>query len=162
MMMITGLYSEILNKNTFIVKNRQISINDNFVVICTREKGSDGRFYFVDEDKTVVYSGIIASGSKNYKTPEGIYKIQRKLKNHMSTKYPEPSGINNMDYSLYFNGPIAMHAGNENAYSHGCVHLKRSDAKMLFKLLPIGTTVVVTKGYYHLHLSKNEKMYLFR
>ena len=152
----------IINKNTFIIQNKLTKINKDFIVVCTRENNSDGRYYYIDRDKTVVYSGIIASGAPMYKTPYGIYKVYYKKRYHMSTKYPEPSGVNNMDYSLFFNGGIALHQGNENAYSHGCIHLNKKDAALLFKLIKNGTRVIVLKGNYNKVLSKNERSYLLR
>jgi len=153
---------KIINRNTFIIKNKLKKINTDFIVICTREINSDGRYYYIDQDQTVVYSGIIASGAPQYKTPYGSYKVYYKKRYHMSTKYPEPSGINNMDYSLFFNKGIALHQGNENAYSHGCIHLNKKDATLLFKLIKNGTRVIVLKGNYNKVLSKNERSYLLR
>ncbi len=63
----------------------------------------------------------------------------------MSTKYPEPSGINNMDYSLFFKGGFALHQGNPRASSHGCVHVAPGMAQQLYTDARHGTTVIITR-----------------
>ena len=153
---------KIINKNVFLSGNKLQVIKNNFILVSVREKNSDGRYYFVDIDGTVVYSGIISSGSFNYKTPSGIYKIYHKKLKWMSTKYPDPSGLNNMNYSLFFHKGFALHQGNPNYMSHGCVHLSKKDAQMMFRYLKKGDTVIITRDSYIKFLSKIEKQYLLK
>jgi lipoprotein-anchoring transpeptidase ErfK/SrfK len=120
-----------------------------FVVVCVREKNSEGRIFLVNEFGECVADDIISSGAYGHRTPLGIHRITWKKRFHMSTKYPEPSGINNMDYSLFFTPQgHALHLGNVNAMSHGCIHVRPFMIQELFYQLDAGTPVIVMKGYY--------------
>ena len=70
----------------------------DFILVSVREIGSDGRFYAVDSDGTVWWSGPVTSGAPQFKSPSGIFPIIQKKRYHMSTVFPDPSGINNMNY----------------------------------------------------------------
>ena len=47
----------------------------NFIVVSVRERGSDGRFYAVDRDGTVWWSGPVTSGAPEFRSPSGIFTI---------------------------------------------------------------------------------------
>jgi lipoprotein-anchoring transpeptidase ErfK/SrfK len=118
----------------------------NFIVVEIQQNGS-GKYYAVDQDGLCWATGLISSGGKN--TPEGIYKILWKKEHHMSKKYPDPSGINNMDFSLFFsNAGLALHKGNVNRLSHGCVHVSAFDMKRLFKWATYKTKIVILRSPY--------------
>lgn len=122
---------------------------EEFIVISVRERGSDGRFYAVDRDGVVWWSGAITSGADDYKTPSGIYSIKYKRRYYMSKKYPDENGINNMDYSMFFtNQGHALHKGNTGWMSHGCIHIDPKDIKTIYNWAHNGTIVVVTKASY--------------
>lgn len=123
-------------------------IGKSFIVISLRERGADGRFYAVDKDGTVWLSGVISSGAKKHRTPEGKYKVYWKKRFHMSTKYPDESGINNMDYSMFFHKGYALHLGNVNAMSHGCIHVGDRDVRQLWNWANNGVIVLVTRSSY--------------
>jgi len=151
------------SKTEFINGNKHIDLyGKNFVVVSLREPGADGKYYYVDRDGTVVYAGIISSGARGYRTPEGIFNIYRKHKKYMSTKFPDPSGRNNMNYSMFFHRGFALHQGNPHYMSHGCIHLSSWDARTVFKHAPIGTPVVVTRDEYLPHLEPKEYQWLFK
>jgi lipoprotein-anchoring transpeptidase ErfK/SrfK len=123
---------------------------EEFIVITLREKGSDGRFYAVDADGIVWWSGPLTSGADDYKTPPGVYPVLYKKRFYMSKKYPDPSGINNMDYSIFFTKQgHAIHKGSVNWMSHGCIHIDPKDIPTLFRWAkPHKTKVVVMRGHY--------------
>lgn len=121
-----------------------------FIVVSVREPGSDGRFYAVDRDGIVWWTGIITSGADDYKTPSGIYTVLRKQRHYMSKKYPDEDGVNNMDFAIFFtNQGHALHMGSVNWMSHGCIHIAPKDIPVLFHWAKIGETrVVITRKTY--------------
>ena len=142
-----------ISKTEFVVNNgnkeRVVNLTGkNFIVISLRETGADGRIYSIDRDQTIWWSSVISSGAKGHRTPEGIYKVYFKKRFHMSTKYPDPSGRNNMNFSLFFHKGFALHQGNPNMMSHGCIHLDTITAKAMYNWSRNGLTVVVTKNSY--------------
>jgi len=74
----------------------------------------------------------ISGGSASHPTRRGVFPMSnRRLKNHTSSKYPIPPG--NMDFSLFFDGAIALHQGPPSEPSHGCIHVGKPHAESLFK-----------------------------
>jgi lipoprotein-anchoring transpeptidase ErfK/SrfK len=132
-----------------------------FIVVTLREKGSDGRFYAVDASGVVWWSGPLTSGADDYKTPPGIYPVLYKKRFYMSKKYPDPSGINNMDYSIFFTKQgHAIHKGSVNWMSHGCIHIDPKDIPALFRWAkPKKTIVVVMRGKYMKFARKDLMMF---
>ncbi len=140
--LITGLFAENyiypISKTEFVVGNNNGEkvvdlYGKNFIVISLREIGADGRVYAIDDFGTPWLTGIISSGAKGHRTPAGVYNIKYKRRFHMSTVYPAYNGINNMNRSLYFtNSGHAVHQGNPNASSHGCVHVGSRNMKSLW------------------------------
>ena len=121
----------------------------NFIVVSVREAGSDGRFYAVDVDGTVWWSGVITSGTLEFKTPSGIFTIFQKKRYHMSNDYPDESGVNNMDYMMKFTKRgHALHKGSVNWLSHGCIHIDPKDVPALYKWSNFKTKVVITRHSY--------------
>ncbi|ADV45365.1 L,D-transpeptidase [Nitratifractor salsuginis] len=121
----------------------------DFIVISLREKGADGAAYAVDGDGVVWWAASISSGAKGHETPSGIFPVLRKERYHMSKQHPDPKGVNNMDFSLFFtNRGHALHMGNTNAMSHGCIHVGEKGASAMFKWATPVTKVVVTREHY--------------
>ena len=121
----------------------------NFIFISVREEDSDGRFYAVDKDGTVWLSGGISSGEEVEFTPSGQWKALYKKRFYASKAYPEADGSNNMDYSIFFtNWGHAIHKGNINSTSHGCIHVEENDIRRLFKWSKVGMTVLVSRHRY--------------
>ena len=121
----------------------------NFIVVSVREVGSDGRFYAVDVDGTVWWSGPITSGTQEFKTPSGIFTIFQKKRYHMSTAFPDESGINNMDYMMKFTTRgHALHKGSVDWLSHGCIHIAPKDVPAIYHWSNYRTKVVITRHSY--------------
>lgn len=81
--------------------------------------GAAGKLYFHDEVGNIILATNISSGAEGFRTPSGTYKVYYKKKYHMSTKYPEDNGINNMDYSLFFRGGFLFNFGPGSPGSPG-------------------------------------------
>ncbi len=121
----------------------------NFILVSVREEDSDGRFYAVDKDGTVWLSGGISSGEEAEFTPSGKWKVLWKKRYYTSRKYPEEDGSNNMDYSLFFTKwGHAIHKGNINSTSHGCIHVDQADIQILYKWANVGMPVLMTRHRY--------------
>lgn len=148
---------EPIGKTTFrLMSNNGTTINSvnlrgsEFIVVSVREPGSDGRFYAVDRDGIVWWTGIITSGADDYKTPSGIYTVLRKSRRYMSKAYPDEDGANNMDFAIFFtNRGHALHMGSVNWMSHGCIHIAPKDIPVIFDWATIGDTkVIITRKTY--------------
>ena len=121
----------------------------DFIVASLREKGADGIAYAIDRDGVVWWAAPISSGAKGHETPSGIYPIFRKERSYMSKSHPEANGINNMDFSLWFTQQgHAIHMGNDDGMSHGCIHVGKKGASTMFKWAKKGTRVVVTREHF--------------
>jgi lipoprotein-anchoring transpeptidase ErfK/SrfK len=103
------------------------------------------------DKKKQVYEFDVVTGSKDHPTPEGRFKITRKVTPYRSKKYDAQ-----MDYAMFFNGGNAIHQfhgpfgldhlarGVSDWFgSHGCVRLQEQNAKTLFEWAPVGTPVEV-------------------
>ena len=67
----------------------------------------------------------------------------------MSKQNPSASGRNNMNLSLWFTyRGHAIHLGNPNRASHGCVHVGRKGAQALFDWANTETKIVITRERY--------------
>jgi lipoprotein-anchoring transpeptidase ErfK/SrfK len=143
-----------LSKTVFkLFKNDSEKLVDltgsNFIVVSVREKGSDGRFYAVDRDGTVWWSGPVTSGAPEFRSPSGIFTIFQKKRYHMSTLWPDESGVNNMDYMMKFTrGGHALHKGSVDWMSHGCIHIDPKDVPVIYHWSNYKTKVVITRHTY--------------
>ena len=130
-------------------KKRVDLTGKDFIVVSVREKGSDGRFYAVDADGTVWWSGTITSGTLEFRSPSGVFSIFEKKRYYMSKDFPEESGINNMDFMMKFTRQgHALHKGSVDWLSHGCIHIDPKDVPVIYKWADYGTPVVVTRHTY--------------
>ena len=121
----------------------------NFVLVSVREEGSDGRFYAVDRDGTVWWSGPVTSGAAKFRSPSGIFPVIQKKRYHMSTVYPDASGVNNMNYMMKFTRyGHALHEGSVDWMSHGCIHIDPKDVPVIYKWVNFNTKVVITRHSY--------------
>ena len=120
-----------------------------FIVVSVRERGSDGRFYAVDRDGVVWWSGAITSGADDFKTPSGIYSVKYKKRYHMSSEYPSDDGVNNMDFSIFFTDKgHALHQGSTDWMSHGCIHIDPKDIQTIYRWAHSGTKIIITRESY--------------
>lgn len=97
--------------------------------------------YTVVDKGEVIKTGRTSTGKHGYRTPAGRFVIHSKYRIIRSFKYKVP-----MVNAMFFRGlKYAIHQGVVPGYpaSHGCVRLPKSDARHLFVLLPVGTTVVI-------------------
>lgn len=152
---VIGTETRPVSKTTFklIKKNgheRMVNLTgQNFIVVSVRERGSDGRFYAVDKDGLVWWSGAVTSGAPEFRSPSGIFPIIQKKRYHMSTLYPEDNGVNNMNYMMKFtNGGHALHEGSVDWMSHGCIHIDPKDVPVIYKWSNFKTKVVITRHTY--------------
>jgi hypothetical protein len=104
------------------------------------------------EGNDVILNGPVKTGSYNWYTPAGVYKIFEKVPNERMSG----PGYDLIDvaWAQYFTySRIAIHAaywryqydGNPNTY--GCVNTPEDIAKRLFMWSPVGTTVVTHNPY---------------
>ncbi|PHS38533.1 MAG: L,D-transpeptidase [Sulfurovum sp.] len=152
---VVGTETRPISKTTFklIKKNGHERIvnlkGQNFIVVSVRERGSDGRFYAVDKDGLVWWSGAVTSGAPEFRSPSGIFPIIQKKRYHMSTLYPEDNGVNNMNYMMKFtNSGHALHEGSVDWMSHGCIHIDPKDVPVIYKWSNFKTKVVITRHTY--------------
>ncbi|MEU9999404.1 L,D-transpeptidase family protein [Streptomyces sp. NPDC050848] len=96
-------------------------------------------------DGKVVSSMDVRFGSENTPTREGIFQVDRKVRNDWSKLYHTP-----MPYSMYFSRGQAVHysadfaARGYNGGSHGCVNVRdRGKLSALFDQVKVGDKVVV-------------------
>ena len=122
----------------------------DFIVVSLREKGADGIAYAIDRDGVVWWAASISSGAKGHETPSGVYTVWRKERHYMSKAHPDPNGVNNMDFSLWFTSQgHAIHMGHTDKMSHGCIHMGEKGAATMFKWAQKGKTkVVITREHY--------------
>ena len=158
-----------VSKTVFkVIKGNGVKIVDlsgqDFILVSVRERGSDGRFYAVDRDGTVWWSGTVTSGAEEYRSPSGIFPIIQKKRYHMSTLFPDESGVNNMNYMMKFtNGGHALHEGSVNWMSHGCIHIDPKDVPVIYKWSTYKTKVVITRHTYMPFAKEDlKKIYLNR
>ncbi len=149
-----GIETMPIAKTVFqLIKNDDERIVDltgkDFIVVSVREHGSDGRFYAVDSDGTVWWSGPVTSGAPEFRSPSGIFSIIQKKRYHMSTLFPDDSGVNNMDYMMKFtNAGHALHKGSVDWMSHGCIHIDPKDVPIIYNWSTFKTKVVITRHSY--------------
>ena len=84
-------------------------------------------------------------GARKTPTRQGVFKIQRKSKNHVSSLYHSP-----MPYAMFFSGGQAVHysadfkARGYNGASHGCVNIRdKRKIAWIFARVKVGDKVVV-------------------
>jgi len=131
-------------------KERTVDLTGkDFIIVSVREWGSDGRFYAVDRDGTVWWSGPVTSGAPQFRSPSGVFHILQKKRHHMSRAYPDENGINNMDYMMMFTKyGHALHQGSVDWMSHGCIHLDPKDVPVIYHWSRLGMPVVITRHSY--------------
>ncbi len=98
------------------------------------------------EGSAVVNSFIVSTGTWQYPTVTGSYKIWIKL---LSTTMAGPGYyLTNVPYTMYFYKGYGLHGtywhnNFGTPMSHGCVNLRTSDAEWLYNFASVGTTVNV-------------------
>jgi lipoprotein-anchoring transpeptidase ErfK/SrfK len=84
-------------------------------------------------------------GASRTPTRNGMFKVYRKDKNHVSTLYKSP-----MPYSMFFSGGQAIHYSSDfrargyNGASHGCLNVRdKNKLAWIFARVPVGTKVLI-------------------
>ncbi|TCO33254.1 lipoprotein-anchoring transpeptidase ErfK/SrfK [Kribbella steppae] len=87
-------------------------------------------------------------GGRKTPTRNGVFKVQRKSKNHVSSLYKSP-----MPYAMFFSGGQAVHYSSDfkargyNGSSHGCVNIRdKRKIAWIFARVKLGDKVVVYSG----------------
>ena len=131
---------------------REVVVNltgKDFILVSVREKGSDGRFYAVDSDGTVWWSGAVTSGAPEFRSPSGVFPIIQKKRHHMSTVFPSDDGIYNMNYMMKFTPQgHSLHEGSVDWMSHGCIHIDPKDIPVIYRWSTFKTKIVITRHTY--------------
>lgn len=105
---------------------------------------SKQRFAYKVDGQTI-RSGEISSGKKSHRTPRGTFSILYKQRYKKSRMYPKPRGGAPMPYSIQIYGNIFIHQGVLPGYpaSHGCIRMRRKDARFIFDRMDEGDVVIV-------------------
>jgi lipoprotein-anchoring transpeptidase ErfK/SrfK len=97
---------------------------------------------YLYQDSKVVFVTKLSTGRKYLRTPRGNYQITEKDVDHTSSIYHV-----SMPYFMRLDGkPFGIHYGHNPGYpaSHGCIRIgTMSEARMLFRMTPSGTSVIV-------------------
>lgn len=104
---------------------------------------SENRAWLLDGNGNVVGDPYqVSHGAEGHETPTGDFVIQWKDQYHKSKEYNGAS----MPYSVFFDGEgRALHEGDPDRESAGCVRLERDDAAYVFSHLDIGDEVQIVK-----------------
>lgn len=96
--------------------------------------------------RTRVRTFIVSTGKKRTPTRIGTFAIRSKLR---STRMRgQGYNVPNVPYTMYYSGGYALHGAYwHNRFgtrmSHGCVNLRVSHARWLYRWAPMGTRVVI-------------------
>jgi hypothetical protein len=75
----------------------------------------------------------VAGGRPGFVSSRGVFPMtSRRLREHSSSEFPSSGGKRNMDFSLFYHGGEAIHQGDPNTPSHGCIHVAPPYAERLF------------------------------
>jgi lipoprotein-anchoring transpeptidase ErfK/SrfK len=90
----------------------------------------------VYHNKRLMHTCKVSTGKKGFATPRGNFKPLFLERMHYSKKYDNTL----MPYSIFFKGGYAIHGTKAirrlgKKASHGCVRLKTSNAKWLYRLV---------------------------
>jgi lipoprotein-anchoring transpeptidase ErfK/SrfK len=97
---------------------------------------------YLYRDSKVVFVTKLSTGRKHLPTPRGHYQITEKDVDHTSSIYHV-----SMPYFMRLDEePFGIHYGYNPGYpaSHGCIRVgSMQAAKMLFRMTPSGTSVII-------------------
>jgi lipoprotein-anchoring transpeptidase ErfK/SrfK len=111
------------------------------------------------QDGALFMETPISGGRAGHPTSVGVFSIDphRRFKHHTSSVYPPPKGGAPMNYALFFHGGEAIHQGDPNVPSHGCIHVGHADAPKLFDWVahhPVTVSIINPPAYQHPHAHK--------
>jgi len=154
---------KVVNRKTRKAKTVDLT-GKPFIIVSVREKGSDGRFYAVDKDGTIWWSGGVTSGAPAFRSPSGVFPLIEKKRHYSSKEFPSEDGENNMDFMMKFT-PFghALHQGSVDSMSHGCIHLDPRDVPIMYKWSKLRMAIVITRhSFMPYAYSDLERIYLRR
>ncbi len=96
---------------------------------------------WLQQNGKVTYGPVdISSGATGQETPSGSFVVAYKVKDEKSREFNDAP----MPYAVYFttNGH-ALHQGDPDDMSNGCVHLGGSDAKYFYEHLNVGDSIFI-------------------
>lgn len=105
------------------------------------------KFVYWEKD-TPVLSGPVSTGRRGYSTPTGRFRVLSKQRHKLSNRYSGSNGRPaSMPYSIQFVGHYFIHQGSLPGYpaSHGCVRLRKRDARFLFSRLRQGDPILIRR-----------------
>ncbi|MBX7078058.1 MAG: L,D-transpeptidase [Nannocystaceae bacterium] len=87
-----------------------------------------------------VYATLVSTGRRGHDTPEGSFRIERKVAERTMSSRPgddDPYAVDRVPWTAYFVGSYALHAAYWHGSfgerkSHGCVNLAPADARHLY------------------------------
>jgi hypothetical protein len=83
-----------------------------------------------DDGNAALNISPISGGRPGYRSTPGVFQMtSRRLRRHSSSEFP---GKDNMDFSLFYHDGEALHQGNPDVQSHGCIHVPAPYAEQLF------------------------------
>lgn len=94
----------------------------------------------------IVKTMVISSGKARTPTPKGTFRIYAKYR---KIRMRGPGyNLPNVPHTMFFRGGYAIHGTYWHTnfgrpMSHGCINLKKKDAKWLYKWAPRGTKVKI-------------------
>jgi len=116
--------------------------NEKTIHIALRPNGT-GEFVAC-QNHEIKRHGVVSAGRPGtHDTVRGTFRTQWKAHKWDSKKYPSEDGGYNMLRAQFFHGGFALHNGNVNGLSHGCVRTQMSNADWLYKWSPIGTKIII-------------------
>ncbi len=117
---------------------------ENKTILVTLKPNGTGEF-LACRDYVIEKDGIVSSGRPGTNdTVRGDFKTAWKAHKWDSKKYPsDVKGQYNMKRAMFFHNGFAIHHGNVNGLSHGCVRTQMSNADWLYDWSPIGTRIIV-------------------
>jgi hypothetical protein len=99
-----------------------------------------------------IWRAPVGIGSPSTPTPAGHFWIREKFKTHSSGGLYGPVAFGTSDYSVLSDWPgggvIGIHGTNEPSLipgrpSHGCIRVQNSAVRRLWRLMPIGTPLLI-------------------
>ncbi|MFM8333131.1 MAG: L,D-transpeptidase [Candidatus Methylumidiphilus sp.] len=130
-----------LKPGQFIWKGGAVPVGPIVVVVSLPEQRA-----YVYRNGIRIGVSSASTGKPGHSTPTGVFMVLQKDKDHRSRKYNNAP----MPYTqrLTWDG-VALHAGGLPGYpsSHGCIHLPSEFASRLFKVSPMGMTVVIANQH---------------
>ncbi|MEX2980534.1 L,D-transpeptidase family protein [Streptomyces sp. C36] len=132
-----------------VTQQRAAGSNPNAAGKCPTNKGRIAcvdltrQLSWVQDGKKLKFGPVpIRSGRDGYETRTGLKKVYWRSIDHWSTIYKV-----SMPYSQFFDGGQAFHSIDGSVWSapgsHGCVNMRRGDAKSYWSLLKNGDDVYV-------------------